>query len=42
LILKRWIKNRKEKPKDVCDKSKDLIEYLRNDVKMQEMALERT
>ena len=37
LFLKRWINNSKEKPKDICDKNKDLIEYH----KVQEMPLER-
>ena len=41
LILKRWINNSKEKFKDICDKNKDHIEYHKNDVKMQEMPLER-
>ena len=40
LILKRWIDKSKEKTKDICDKNKDLIEYHKNDVKMQEMPLE--
>ena len=35
--MKRWINNSKEKPKDICDKNKDLIEYH----KMQKMPLER-
>ena len=41
LILKRWINNSKEKFKVICDKNKDHIEYHKNDVKMQEMPLER-
>ena len=41
LILKRWINNSKEKFKYICDKNKDHIEYHKNDVKMQEMPLER-
>ena len=41
LILKRWIENSKEKLKDLSNKDKYLIEYHKNDVKMQEMSLER-
>ena len=41
LFLKRWINNSKEKPKHICDMNKDLMEYHKNDVKMQEMPLER-
>ena len=35
------INNSKEKPKDICDNSKDLTEYHKNDVEMQELPLER-
>ena len=36
LILKRWINNSREKPKDIRDKNKDLTEYHK-----KEMSLER-
>ena len=35
-VSEHWINNRKEKPKNICDNNKDLIEYHKNDVEMQE------
>ena len=40
-VSEHWINNSKEKPKNICDNNKDLIEYHRNDVEMQELPLER-
>ena len=40
LFLNIGLTTANKKPKNICDNNKDLIEYLKNDLEMQELPLE--